>query len=1702
MALATKRSVLKSSIIKISKIANEVPDGADVFELESAFDRLNELFTKFEDVHMSILEITGKENLDFEIIEYSDTEALVLASKAKLKRAIKALQPQQEPQLPPQGDNLNQNRNDFSGLRVPRMEVPEFTGSYLEWPSFRDLFLSLVGNNPKVPNVQKLSYLKTIVVGETSKLIKNIKITNDNYQAAWDLLEGRFENDRLVVHELLENIYSIPNATGSADGIKLILDTTMESIRELNNLNRPTAEYSDWLVFLIVKKLDSLSLEKWNELIGDERAVIEWTKLEEFLNTRFRILEGGEPDSKRTPSHQNLARTSCHVSESHAKRESTVKKANHSSTQALESSSSSSSSASIANHLVDHIIDTNKDILLATAVIVVNLGSGKKVFLKALLDQGSQMSLISTFAAKRLKLQAEVYQGIPLTAAGGEKIETRRGIAEFSFGSRINDSQFQTTALLVDTVTRYQHSNYGAFPEACRLFPKIELADPEYEDSSRIDVLLAGDVYSQVVLDGVKKFCGILVQNTSLGWILSGQYNAENRLMPSINIHQMSFPLEQLLRSFWEIEEIQPDERSLMSVDELACEKFYEESHHRKSTGRYVVRLPFKLVKESKELGYSRGLAVSSQIRMENRFEKNPVLKEKYHKFMDESVRLGHMELVSETDLQKSTSECFYMPHHAVLRESSTTSLRVVFNASQKSSTGVSLNELLHTGPKLQSNLFDILVRYRKHKVCYMADVEKMYRRIFVHKKDRDYQRIVWRKDVNQPLKTYRMRVVTDGMSSSPFLAIRTVRQLAEDEKENFPLAYEPIMTDLFMDDLVSGSKDISSGIKQIRDINNIFKSGGMHMRKWSSNFDDVLTEISPEDRQSSPIEFSQDEIVKVLGIQWSPSTDTFGFKVRLPPVESTTTKRKFLSHASKLFDPLGFMAPCTVIPKILFQRLWETKLKWDDLLPDDIRKRWVKFHGELPLLESIQIPRFFGLSDDIGSGAFELHGFSDASGLAYSGVVYTRVQHPDGTIQVQLLAAKTKVAPVKRITIHCGELCGALLVSRLLKKVLLSLKVADVSVYGWTDSEVVLGWLKKSPGTWQQFVGNRTAQILDIVPFHQWGYVESSQNPADCASRGIMPSQLVSHPLWWKGPSWLSEAKSQWPSTVNPLQLSTTDIMKKKSIMNLVAVDPRNQLLERYSSLRRLVRITAWCMRFVTNIRQRISDRSGGCQSSAQPVWGLRKQNLHHGGLRKCMSRHPNTDLNSVQFLTAVELRNALKIWIRVVQESAFGAELKRLRANKPVRRGKLRKLNPKYDHQEGVIRVGGRLTNAHISYDQKFPIVLPNDGSLTQLLIADAHIHTLHGNVQLMLQYLRQHYWIFDSRRIVRSFIKNRCKTCLKWSSTKQKQQMAPFPRPRVQASISFTFTGVDFAGPVYIKDKGRGKNQSLSKGYIAVFICLSTKAIHLEAAEDLSTREFIETYKRFVSRRGKPSKMHSDHGSNFVGCTTELTKAQERAMRQQMGEIAALLADDGIEWEFNPPTASHFGGIWEAAVKSMKFHLKRIVGSAHLTFKELTTLLCQIECALNSRPICSLTDDVDDLNFLTPGHFTMGRNPTTLPEESFIDINENRLTKWQRLQQMYQNFWSSWSKEYLSNLSDRSKWFDTEDNLKIGELVILKEDDLPPTKWLMGRVIEVHPGGDNLVRAVTVRLKCKHHTLTRPIHKLCRLPFLRSDELDVGL
>ncbi|XP_055859179.1 uncharacterized protein LOC129921394 [Episyrphus balteatus] len=340
--------------------------------------------------------------------------------------------------------------------------------------------------------------------------------------------------------------------------------------------------------------------------------------------------------------------------------------------------------------------------------------------------------------------------------------------------------------------------------------------------------------------------------------------------------------------------------------------------------------------------------------------------------------------------------------------------------------------------------------------------------------------------------------------------------------------------------------------------------------------------------------------------------------------------------------------------------------------------------------------------------------------------------------------------------------------------------------------------------------------------------------------------------------------------------------------------------------------------------------------------------------------------------------------------------------------------------------------------------------------------------------------------SRNIIRKTI-HQCHQCFMQRRITSQQIMGDLPSYRIQPNRPFTNTGLDYAGPLTIR-LSRCRNAKTSKAYIALFVCMTTKAIHLELVNDLTTDAFIAAFRRFVSRRGKCSNVYSDNGTNFQGARRCLTEMHKLLMEQSHNDVITdALAKDGIAWHFIPPSSPHFGGLWEAGVKSVKLHLRRVIGKSILNFEELCTLLCQVEAILNSRPLCSMSDC--DLNPLTPAHFLVGQPMTAVPEPSHLDTPINRLSHWNHIQNMVQGFWKRWHTEYLTTLQERPKWQRSTPNFKSGDLVVIKEPNLPPTKWILGRVVSVHPGTDQQVRVVTV--KTAAGTFIRPIAKLALLP-----------
>lgn len=659
------------------------------------------------------------------------------------------------------------------------------------------------------------------------------------------------------------------------------------------------------------------------------------------------------------------------------------------------------------------------------------------------------------------------------------------------------------------------------------------------------------------------------------------------------------------------------------------------------------------------------------------------------------------------------------------------------------------------------------------------------------------------------------------------------------------------------------------------------------------------------------------------------------------------------------MFDPLGWIAPVTVAAKIMIQELWRLDLGWDDPLPRPLAERWEALDRDLAGVAGCSVPRWLGTS--LSAPAVELHGFSDASQAALGAVLYLRVLDETlGNARVTLLGAKSKVAPLKKQTIPRLELSAAHLLARLTAHAISVLDLRDAPVHLWVDSSVALAWIQGAPSRWRDFVANRVAAIHELTPRARWRHVAGVENPADCASRGMLPSELRRCSLWWHGPSWLCGPSVSWPSgaPVVGIGAELEERVRASALAAAVITEPVPiwDLIGRFSSLRRLVRITGWVRRAVSMFRR--------------------------------------TDENSpTRCLLPSELHASEQFWVRATQTAHFSETLDALAGSRDLPRSHpLLRLSP-FMGDDGILRVGGRLRNAAFDRDAKHPAIIPRDSAFAALIVRDAHQRTLHGGTQATLATLRQRYWVIGGRNAVGTIVR-RCVRCARFRAVTAQEMMGQLPRSRVSPSRPFLNTGVDYAGPFELKTF-RGRAGRPYKGFLVVFVCFSTSAVHLEMATDYSTQGFLAAFKRFTGRRGICRTLTSDCGTNFVGADAELRRLFRSASRE-LGDLRHVLAADGTEWRFNPPAAPHFGGKWEAAVKSVKFHLRRVIGDTRLTYEEFSTFLAQVEAVLNSRPLCALTEDPDDIAALTPGHFLTGGPLTALPEPSLEDISVPRLSR----------------------------------------------------------------------------------------------------------
>lgn len=1622
------------------------------------------------------------------------------------------------------------------GIKLPHIQITPFTGNFEDWLEFKETFTSIM-KKYNGDNVEKFIHLKSFLKGEALNTIKHLGLKNDSYGSAWELLSNEYENKNSIIEAHLATLMNLPTILPQFPSTLTQASTTTKScLAALHTFEIMTETWDPIIVFILKQKLGQELRAKYEE---ERKGSHESAKLKEFLlflDTRHKILANtpatvifkpNEPkiksiksfvQSTTEPNIETSASTTtaplnetkdidnddvdalmmysrneiCGVCNNNH-RVFTCPKLTTNSKVALQlvqekklcinclykhelsncTSKGSCKTCKQRHHtllheaLIEHgqlyhivqseqILHSQPDkarALLATALIPVTSYDGNKVVLRALIDQGSTSNCISERGAQLIRCQRERVSPVPMLGLGNVQTGTSRFKTTFTIGS-IHEKDFELPiwAYISPFITTIRPITRETILKWTHL-KGLQLADPSHTDSQTIDLLIGTPTYGQILEEGLIKgnINEPIAQKTKLGWITSGSTVIGEQMhmsaTPIQNWEEYCFmitndELSNQLKTFWEIEEM-PHTNKWSDADK-ACDEYFTKTISRATDGKFIMRIPFKIDPNTQNfLGNSFENAKKRFIQLEKRFARNLQLKIEYSNVIDEYLKLGHAVKIP------MTQACHVIPHHAVIKENSTTTkLRTVFDASAKTTNNYSLNDRMHIGPTILEDLWGVLIRWRIGKIALTADIEKMYRQYWVHKDDKKFLQILWRNNPTDALELLELQTVTFGTAAAPYMAIKGLHMIANTIAEIQPQTAKSIKKCFYVDDYAESFDTLETATQHKNQLSKTLSEYGLNLRKWHAN----TTELG--NNQRITMKTHPANVCTALGMQWDTNSDRMSYKIKLIE-KPRMTKRTILSEIASLFDPLGLLAPIIMQAKAFMQKLWLTKIGWDDEIQNDLKEEWKKIKNMLSRCSKIHISRWIGHTENSQSSS--LHGFCDASSQMYAAACYLRTLHPDNTVEIHLITAKTRVSPLKSMTIPRLELCAASLLARLLHATNRELNIPNLEIYAWTDSAVTLAWISTPPYKLKTFVSNRVAQIQEKIPAEKWRHVKTNENPADYATRtGI---DVVTLDRWWYGPKFLIDSFENWPKIPEHMISSKHVPEMKTNILNIRTEEPetKNIFFENFPSIHTLLRITALCLR-----------------------WKKEYRHLKNG-----------------YGISTVEIANAKKVWIRYEQEKTYSLEIRLIKQNRNLpARSTILSLNPILD-EDKILRVQGRLENSLLPFTKKHPIILPANSPFTQLIIRQAHFKAIHGGLQLTLRTIRDEYWLVRGKQAVKTQL-SKCITCYRSQGKPAQQQMADLLAPQVQPNLPFTHTGVDFAGHFEIKTSHR-RNAGTEKCYIALFICLTTKAIHLELVPNLTTQAFIDTLKCFISRRGIPIRIYSDRGTNFIGTANELPNLWYDAKSKESQSIQRECTKIGIDWHFNPGRASHFGGLWEAGVKSMKTHLYRILKNHKLVKQDFYTLIIQIEACLNSRPLCPISDDPNDFEVLTPGHFIMGRAPHTLPYPDLKHIDMNRLTRYHLHQRLYQNFWDQWSQEYLSRLQKRPKWKQPHANLKVGQIVLIKEDNMPPTKWILGRIIETFTGQDGLVRSA--RLICKGDPptkrgvkgkapiiISRPIHKLC--------------
>ena len=1302
---------------------------------------------------------------------------------------------------------------------------------------------------------------------------------------------------------------------------------------------------------------------------------------------------------------------------------------------------------------------------LTTLIVPVMLSSEDDPELEiktyALLDTMSSISFVSDSVQKRLRARSEnVHLKLNTMTSVEKSIESKR-----ISGLRVRplrDEKMYSLPPVYTTQNLKIDPSHIPTSDTARAFTHLEhLAGciPSLQVDCEAGLLIGYDAAELLIpLEIIRGSpCGM---RTPLGWSIIGGHDIRSKPNSVLSTHHTV-----LNTSDFDQQVAYVYRCSVSEVTPADCLKILEKDFEEKDFGKRSVEdekfidllssqirvneeghlempLPFK--DENVALPDNRHTALKRAESLARQLRNKESYCRHYCEFMRQIIEEGHAERVPSDEIDNVKR--WYIPHHGVYHPKKPDKVRVVFDCSA-TQAGRSLNQELLSGPDLLNALSGVLCRFRMGNTAFTCDVEKMFHQFHVSPLHRDYLRFLWwsDEDFSKPPVDFRMRVHLFGAVSSPGCANFGLQYIGANSKQTFPASSDFLRDDFYVDDGLHASDSPETAIEVLKGAIDVCADKGLRLHKIVSNSEQVRKSV-PSSALSKKVEcalMSEDSPLSsepVLGMKWSVEADTLFFDIAKP--DKPNTRRGVLSSVASLYDPLGLLAPMILRGRSILQQACKDGLGWDEPLPFSLQERWEIWKEELELLNEIQVPRNLLPFPRSSLETLQLHHFSDASEIGYGQCSYLRSVSTTGEVHCGLLTAKGRVAPLKQMTIPRLELQAANLSVEIAKFLQTELHEPNLEHFFWTDSEIVLAYLSNQTKRFHVFVANRIGNILRFSSPEQWNHVPSDQNPADLASRGKTLNELKNSE-WFSGPAFLKERELPSQSEPSPVPLESLEVkqVRATSASSHCSFESR---FKRFSSLRSLERGLAVILR--------------------------------------CIHRYKKLSTSDV------ELRRLARAKIISLTQKEH------LSATTPSNKRLFEELDV-FQANDETFRVGGRLKKMN-RFHEAHPVLIPRDSHFAFLLAKEAHENLGHSGRPSVIARIRQNgFWITGIRRVVRS-VTTQCVPCKRLYASAESQKMSNLPEDRVEPAPPFANCGIDCFGPFVVKE---GRKQF--KRYGLIVTCLATRAIHIEVLEDMSADSFLLGLRNVIAIRGQIFKIRCDCGTNFVGASRELKGAWQEMDRDK---LRIKLIDMNIEWVFNPPSASHFGGVWERLIRSVRTILNGLLSKseASLTSFSLRTLLYEVMAIVNSRPLSveSLEDPSGPLP-LTPNHILTQRTCGVLPPPGAFSRSDNNIRRrWRQVQWLADEFWQRWRKDYLSTLQARRKWTKRRPNLDVGDIVLLRDDAICRADWKTGRISAVLPSDDGLVRKCEVTvpkisegaksLLRTPSVYERPVHKLVLL------------